>query len=97
VTVLWGLGAVALLIWFLWNSQRYWTAKTRAEQVSSVASGSELPSEPGEKAAWWMVRRQVDPALESMRRRVWLAFAVWVLYALLGDAFWRALVHWLSG
>ncbi len=92
VTVLWALGAVALLIWFLWNAHLYSVAVKGVERKDSMASPPEVLSPPPERNVWAILRRQRDPAMESLRRRVWLAFAVWLLYALLGDAFWRVLV-----
>jgi hypothetical protein len=92
VMVLWALGAVALLICFLWNAHLYWAATIGVEPKDSVASPPEVSNLPPEGNTWAILRRQGDPVIESLRRRVWLAFAAWLLYALLGDAFWRVLV-----
>lgn len=88
---LWALGAGALLVWFLWNSQRLWTARRRIPEGSAASQSARL-----DESVWSMVRRDADPVMESLRRRVWLSFAAWVLYALLGDLFWRAVVSWLN-
>lgn len=93
---LWALGAVAPLIWFLWNSQRYRVARKGAEGKSYRVSPPEVIGLPSRRNDWAILGRQPDPVMESLRRRVWLAFAVWLLYALFGDAFWRVLVGWLS-
>jgi hypothetical protein len=94
--VLWAFGAFGLLMWFLWRSQQYVAARTGADRMGSLASGSRMSSRPFGPAIRLIIRRQSDPAMESARRWLWLSFAVWVLYALLGNAFWRILIGWLS-
>ena len=94
--VLWALGFVPLFIWGGRCSWQYWVATRKSLGKDTVASPLEmLTTLPEENAAAYL-HRQADPAMESLRRRVWLALALWCLYGVFGHAFWAIVVDWLK-
>jgi hypothetical protein len=85
---LWTLGAVPFLVWFLWCTVRYRSARGRPMVVSpSEMFGDDLAEEMSAN-----LRRQHEPRLESLRRRVWVALGLWFAYIVFGASFWSALV-----
>jgi hypothetical protein len=50
---------------------------------------------PYENAAAYL-HRQANPAMEALRRRVWLAFALFGLYGVFGLAFWSMVLDLLK-
>lgn len=85
---LWTLGAVPFLIWFGWCTIRYRSARGRPMVVSPMEMfGDDL----AEKMSATF-RRQTEPRLESLRRRVWVAFGLCFAYMVFGASFWSALV-----
>jgi hypothetical protein len=94
--VLWALGFVPFFIWGGSWSWRYWAATRKSLGRDVVASPLEFwTTLPDENAAAYL-HRQANPAMESLRRKVWLALALGCLYGVFGLAFWSMVVDWLK-
>jgi hypothetical protein len=86
---LWMLTCLSLFVVYGRDSWRYRAATRRAQGKPFVASLTEVFTG---KTGDYMFEHQSDPAMESMRRRIWLEFGCCAAYAFLGFAFWRAVV-----
>ncbi|HEX7543212.1 MAG TPA: hypothetical protein VF361_00225 [Candidatus Limnocylindrales bacterium] len=86
---LWTVTALLLFVVFVRDSWRYWAATRKARGKPFVASLTEVFTG---KTGDHMFEHQTDPAMESMRRRIWLEWGCCAAYAFLGFAFWRAVV-----
>jgi hypothetical protein len=93
---LWALGFVPLFIWDGRRSWRYWVATRKSLDKDTVTSPIELLTTLPEENVEAYLKRQADPAMESLRRKVWLALALWCLYGVLGHGFWAIVVDWLK-
>jgi hypothetical protein len=89
-TTFWLLGGAALLVWFLWNGRRYFTAVRRAESAAGPWPLLDRPRTKGLRRPGLFGRAQ-NPAVEAARRWVWVSFVAWLLWGALGSAALRAL------
>jgi hypothetical protein len=87
--VLWALTGGLLFLFFLRDAWRYWAISRKAQGKSFSADLTELWNGG---ATDYMLEHQTDPAMESMRRRIWLEWGCWGIYVFFGFAFWRVVV-----
>jgi hypothetical protein len=86
---LWTVTGLLLFVVFGRDSWRYWAATRKAQGKPFAASLMEVFTG---KTGDHMLEQQADPAMESMRRRIWLEFGCWGIYVFFGAAFRRVVV-----
>jgi hypothetical protein len=91
-----GLGGILLLGWCIASSNRYFAATRKAEGLDPAPSLNEIFSGLADEHLSALTRHQAEPKVETLRRRAWLAVAVWVGYMVLGYRVWAAIAGWLS-
>ena len=90
-----GLGAFILVGWAGYCSNRYFQARRISQGLDPRPGLDELLSGVVDEHLAASMRREREATLESLRRRVWLSFALLLGYMLFGIRFWAMVVGWL--
>jgi hypothetical protein len=86
-TAIWVAGSAALFglcYFYQWRFARALAARRTAERSAESPANDPGPMGFSLMQGSALLRRQTDPELESLRRKVWLSFAAFGVFALLG-------------
>jgi hypothetical protein len=93
---LWAAGSTAFFIWYARCSLRYFIAFRKSLGRDPEPSLAEVFDTYFAELWPAQFKRQADPEMESMRRRMWLAFALWIGHVILSYRVWAAVAGWMS-
>ena len=93
--IFWAAGWVALLGWCGRCFFGYFFAVRKALGRDPFPSLTEMFDTYFAELWPAFYKHQTDPAMEGMRRRMWIAFALWIGNGILGLRVWAAILGWI--